>query len=511
MKKMKMRYILIIAAIFLATGCSEDFIIQEPQAVTVIENFYKTGNDAIMAVNAAYVPMQWEFNYTYYNEWMFGDVVSDDALKGGNGINDMNDLFQLENFTATPSNQILQEFYRAQYQGIYRSNLAINKIPDISPDDSLTLSLKNRLIGEARFLRAYYYFRLVRVFGGVPLVTTTLAPSEYRMPRASRDDIYALIYSDLESAISMLWPKSAYPEEDLGRATKGAAEALLMKAYLYNQQWDKAEAWGDSVMASGEYELQSNYFDNFTLSGENGIESVFEIQYMEEPTSDYGGGGIGGNGFTRGTFITIMQRTRSGSLGWGFDRPTQDLYDEFETDDPRRDATIMAPDDDVYLGNAYHSRKYALEGFTLAHPTRGPINQKVIRYADVLLMEAEAACENNNLNKAKDALEKVRARARAGNDAVLPAFPYGNYADNQNDLRKAIRHERRVELAMEGQRFYDLVRWGIAAEVMNAYEQTESSTVTQYMSPFEKGKHELFPIPETEINLNNLLEQNPNY
>ncbi|MBN2348097.1 MAG: RagB/SusD family nutrient uptake outer membrane protein [Bacteroidales bacterium] len=504
---MEKKYLLIIASLVVITSCSEDFLNKEPLVDTVIENFYKTGNDAVLAVNAAYVPLEWEFNHTYFNEWMLGDVVSDDALKGGNNINDMNDLFLLENFTATPSNEVLLEFYRAQYQGIYRCNLAINKIPEIQPDETMDISLKNRLVAEAKFLRAYYYFRLVRVFGGIPKITLTLDPSEYKQPRALRDTIYSLIYNDLESAIPGLWLKSLYADEDLGRATKGAAQALLMKAYLYNQEWTKAKAWGDSVILSGEYDLEPGFSSNFSLAGENGTESVFEVQYMEEPTSDYGDG----NGYTRGTFIIIMQRTRVGSLGWGFNRPTVDLLNEFESGDPRRNATITGPDGDLYLGNGYHSRKYALEGYTLAHPTRGPLNQKVIRFSDVLLMYAEAACEINDLPAAKAALERVRLRARNNNPSVLPAFPYGSYTDNQEDLRDAIRHERRVELAMEGHRFFDLVRWGIAEQVMNAYRENESVAITDYMMPFETGKHDLFPIPETEINLNNLLLQNPNY
>lgn len=509
MKKIQHYSLAIFATVLILSACSEDFLDDQPLVNNVIENFYKTGNDAILAVNAAYVPLEWEFNNTYYNEWMFGDVVSDDALKGGNGINDITDLFQLENFTATVSNQILLEFYRAQYQGIYRSDLAIHYIPDIPVDDSvMDQSVKNRLLGEARFLRALYYFRLVRIFGGVPEVTTILDPSEYKQARAPRDSIYNLIYNDLKFAATHLWLKSRYSVEDLGRATKGAAQALLMKAYLYNQQWDQAKTLGDSIIASGEYDLEPNYSNNFTLAGENGIESVFEIQYMEEPTSDYGEG----NGFTRGTFNIIMQRTRANNQGWGFDHPTADLINEYESGDPRKAATIYDPDADVYLGNGYHSRKYAFEGYTLQHPTRGPLNYKVIRYADVLLMYAEAACETNDLADAKDALEKVRNRARAGNSSVLPPFPYGNYSDNQSDLRKAIRHERRVELAMEGQRFFDLVRWGVAADVMNAYRDKESSVVKAYMAPFEAGKNELFPIPEVEINLsNNLLVQNPNY
>ncbi len=493
---------------FIATSCSKDFLDKNPLVDNVIDNFYKTGNDAILAVNAAYVPLQWEFNKTYFCEWMLGDVVSDDALKGGNGVNDMTDLFQLENFRSTASNEILLEYYRAQYQGIYRCNLAIKYIPEIAPDSAMNYSLKSRLMGEVKFLRALYYFRLVRVFGGVPKVTTILDPSNYKQPRTDRDTIYKLIYSDLLQAIPGLWEKSMYPSADLGRVTKGAAQALLMKTYLYNRRFIEAKTYGDSVIQSGEYSLENSYLQNFSLAGENGKESVFEIQYMEDPTSDYGDG----NGFTRGTFTIIMQRTRVGSAGWGFNRPTTDLFNEFEAGDPRRDATILATDADLYLGNGYHSNKYCLSGYTLAHPTRGPLNFKLMRYSDLLLMYAEAACEGNDLASAKSALEQVRARARAGNSGILPVFPYGSYADNQADLRKAIRHERRVELAMEGHRFFDLVRWGVVATVMNNYMANESSPVKDQMLPFIEGKHELFPIPEVEINLSQgTLSQNPNY
>lgn len=504
----RIQHILVIVfAALLITACSEDFLNKEPLVDNVIENFYKTGSDAIYATNAAYTPLQWEFNNTYFSEWMLGDIVSDDALKGGNGISDMGDIFLLENFNGTPSNEILLEFYRAQYQGINRSNLAINNIPAIPVDEDMDESLKKRLIAEAKFLRAFYYFRLVKVFGGVPKVTRSLSPSEYAMPRAHKDTIYNLIYKDLLSAIPHLWKKYDYEPEDMGRVTKGAAQALLMKAYLYNKRWDDARAWGDSIIASSVYGLNNSYADNFTLAGENGIESVFEIQYMEEPTSDYGEG----NGFTRGTFTVILQRTRVSNLGWGFNHPTTDLINEYEPSDPRKDATITGPDADVYLGNGYHSKKYALTGYQLAHPTRAPLNYKVIRYADVLLMYAEAACEIGDLGAAKLKLEEVRNRARQGNNTILPEFPYGSYTDDQAGLRQAIRHERRVELAMEGQRFFDLVRWGIAPQVMNAYAANESEAVKAHIQPFIEGKHELFPIPEVERNLNPNLDQNPNY
>ena len=210
--------------------------------------------------------------------------------------------------------------------------------------------------------------------------------------------------------------------------------------------------------------------------------------------------------------------------GYGLNKPTQNLYDEYEAGDPRRDATIFNPSEDqiqnpaeeIYLGDRYLNRKYAMMAAddsyaALNHPSRGEINNKVIRYADVLLMYAEACCEvgdATSLTKAKDALEQVRLRARKGNASILPAFPYGSYSDNQTDLRKAIRHERRVELAMEGHRWFDLVRWGVAAEVMNAYRDKETDAVKANMLQFQKGKHELFPIPSIELNLNPMSQNN---
>jgi hypothetical protein len=234
---------------------------------------------------------------------------------------------------------------------------------------------------------------------------------------------------------------------------------------------------------------------------------------MEDPTSDYGEG----FGFTRGTFTVILTRSRSSKLGggWGFNKPTQNLYDAYETNDPRRDATILNPADEqietpeqeIYMGTRYLSRKYALLNdngsyYQLTHATRGPINNKVIRYADVLLMYAEACCQINNLDPAKNALEEVRSRARGTNLTILPTFPYGAYSNTQGDLLKAIRHERRVELAMEGHRWFDLVRWGVAKETMDTYKATETPEAQSHMATFIEGRHELFPIPSKETDLN---------
>ncbi len=508
------------ASVLLFTSCN-DWLLEPSPGVTKLDDFFTVGKTAIQVTNGAYVPLMWEFSSTYYPEWFIGDVASDDALKGGQSVGDMADAYDFENFKTNSNNGFLLDFYRAQYQGISRCNLGLQQIPLMNTDSVMDTRVQKRLIGELKFLRAMYYFRLVRIFGGVPLTTEPInSSSDWKQPRATAAAIYAQINSDLEGANAGLWKKSEYAVTDLGRATKGAAQAMLLKTNLYLKNYAEAKRWGDSIMLSNEYDLVPDYASNFTLEGENGKESVFEIQYMNDPMSDYGQG----NGFTRGTFTVILTRSRSSKLGggWGFNKPTQNLYNEYEAGDPRRDATILNPKDaeietpaqEIYLGDRYLNRKYALLNpdnsvIKLDHATRGPINNKVIRYADVLLMYAEACCETNDLVGAKNALEKVRARAR-GNAAILPAFPYGTYADNQADLRKAIRHERRVELAMEGHRWFDLCRWGVVKEVMDAYKTTETPEAQSHMATFIAGKHELFPIPSQEIDLNP-MEQNPNY
>jgi len=519
--EMKKHFILFSSLTLLALTSCDSWLLEPTPGVTKLEDFFTVGKTAIQTTNAAYVPLMWEFSSTYYPEWFIGDVVSDDALKGGQSFSDMADVYDLENFKTNANNGLLLDFYRAQYQGIARCNLPLTQIPSMETDDDMTPAVQSRLIGELKFLRAMYYFRLVRVFGGVPLVTAPIESKEsWKQARATSEAIYAQIISDLTDANACLWIKSKYSLTDLGRATKGAAQAMLLKANLYMHNYAAAEIWGDSIIASDEYSLTTNYNDNFTLAGENGPESVFEIQYMEDPTSDYGEG----NGYTRGTFTPILTRSRSSKLGggWGFNKPTQNLYDEYEAGDPRRDSTILNPTDaqietpeqEIYLGSRYLNRKYAMMNpdgtfYKLTHATRGPINTKVIRFADVLLMYAEACCENGHLTEAKDALEKVRARAR-GNAAILPAFPYGSYTDTKDDLRAAIRHERRVELAMEGHRWFDLCRWGVAKQVMDAYKAGETAEAQSHMATFILGKHELFPIPSKEIDLNP-MDQNPLY
>ena len=545
---MNKHQILTFSALALATvslSSCNDWLTEETPGTTKVSEFFTSLPTAEAVVNAAYVPVSWELGSGYYPEWYFGDIVSDDALKGGQDINDGQDLRELENFKANSDNNIVLEYYRAQWQGIQRANLAIEEVPTtridtLSADSTKQRNYHSRYLGEAYFMRGYYYFRLARMFGGMPLINYVIESSnQWAQTRATLDETMQFIINDFTRAENLLWLKDKYSDDELGRATKGAAQAMLMKAYLYRADYlrnanneteaqkcfAEAAKWGKEVIQSRQYSLWPEYFDNFRLANENGRESVFEIQYAEEATSDYGG-----EGFTRGTMTTILQRSRSaafGEAGWGYDRPTQNLYDEYEPGDIRRDETILIPTDEqintpaqeIYCGDRMLNRKYAMytdgtDGgiYKLAHATRSPKNNIQIRYADVLLMYAEACCETGQLPEAKSALKEVRDRVG------LPQFPYTaviqgqqvTFQDNQEDLRKAIRHERRVELAMEGHRWFDLTRWGIAKETMDAYMAGETAEAQSLYGTFQKGKHEWMPIPAKEIDLSG-IEQNPNW
>lgn len=531
-------YIVLCGLVLSFTSC-KDYLTEIEPGTVLLEDFFVSTDAAVQNVTGCYTPLMWEYNRTYCPEWFIGDIASDDALKGGGNTTDMADIYDVENWRTTDQNTFALDFYQAQYQGIGRCNLAleyINKM-EIGIDSAFTQDMKDRLLGEVHYLRAYYYFRLVRLFAGVPMTLEVLRSSEdWNMPRASVDVVFTQILSDLEQANAKLWLKSEYPEADMGRATKGAAQAMLMKTNLYmaSPYWQKhglsktaaqcyadAKAWGDSIINSGEYDLCPNYEDNFTCAGENGIESVFEIQYAEVAWGDYGEG----FGFTAGSFTQILVRSRNSVIGggWGFNHPTQNLYNEFEAGDIRRDVAILIPDtsinedyqtitEEIYLGNIMLNNKYGMYrdpkdvgggyGKWSLHASRGPLNNKQIRYADVLLMYAEACLETGDAGTALTYINKVRNRV---------GLPNAPVADNAT-----LRHERRCELAMEGHRWFDLVRWegvdgnGLKAH-MDAYKAQESADVQHHIQEFVAGKHELLPIPQEERQLDPQLSQNPGY
>ncbi len=503
---MKIKYILFISvAIFTFLSCEKE-LDKLPVLGEQESNFYKTAADAVHALTAAYDPLQYNFtNSVYHFRWFIGDFASDDAIKGGSGVTDQPQLEQLSNYQATPNNIHLNAMWTAKYIGIYRCNLVFENVPSIE-DELLTDEIKARLLAEARFLRAYYYYDLVSVFGNVPLVDRTLNPSEYNQPNAPEGEVWAFLEQDLIDAIADLPLKSQYPISDLGRATKGAAQGLLLRAYLYQEKWTEAQTVAEQIVESGEYNLNADYEDIFNKAGENGPGSVFEIQ-----RSPLGGGYWGSvNGANEGNLTNIYQIARGAFGGFGFNLPTQDFVDEFETGDIRLNASVFMVGDTMGdrgvftkaatgFDHDYYAKKYFVsrsehEEINVGDPLmNGESNDRIIRYADVLLMHAEAAYHNGQEDVARTSLNAVRERASRTSAQALPEITATGTA-----LLDAIYHERRVELGLEGLRFFDVVRQNRGTEVFGGLGFVSNNR--------------LHPIPQQQIDLSNgVLLQNPGY
>lgn len=481
-------------AILLITAGCEDFLQKDPQGELTQEAFPMTGSDALLATNAVYSTIR---NWAYHSGgFPIMDIMSDDAHKGSNPNDQLPTIGPYDNFTYTTTQDGLDRWWSALYEGIKRANVVIEKVPSID----MNTDQRNRCVAEASFLRGLYYFDLVRAFGGVPKVTVTIPPT--RVPRATAEEIYDLIIADLEYAITNLPDKSAYGPDDAGRATKGAARSLLAKVYLFRSDFINAEKYALDVIISDEYELEPVFDDANGKLGEHGVESVFEVGAMEVD-------GAGGNQYAN------TQGVRgSPNRGWGFNRPSLDLRNSFETGDPRLEATIIdlgeildgvlilgdgtTPDETLDDGGNVievecYNQKIWYPGNTTT--TQWGHNRRLIRYADVLLMAAEALNENDKPDDALLYLNEVRRRARQGDISILPDITETGKAA----LRDIIIEERRHELALEGHRFWDLVRTDKAALVLGPMG-------------FVAGKHDLFPIPQNEIDISQgSLEQNPNW
>ena len=479
MKNLTKKSICYSASILLTLGlilsCSEDFIDVASNEET---EGAITADKAPELVNAVYNNLnQWAMSSFSWNG--VSSMTSDDADKGSDPGDTGGDKNLLDGLIFDATTISFDEVWAAHYDGIQRANQAINRIEAFDFDPTL----KSRLIGEAKFLRALTYFRLVKTFGGVPLIAGTpdlsIDPAQL-LSRATKEATYAFIETDLTEAIASLPEKSEYPVSELGRATKGAAKALLAKVSMYQNKWQEVMTLTNEIIASGEYGLTDNYEDIWKEIGENNTESIFEIQARgDSPTAG-----------TQGYSVTQGARG-AGGWGWGFNTPSQNLADSYEAGDTRRDATIIFRGETLFDGrlvpntvvNPMYNQKAYSSAFSDAWETGK--NIRILRYAEVLLMNAEAALATGG--DAATPLNQVRNRALLGNAPVV------------NQL--AIWEERRHELAFEHDRYFDLVRQGRAGTVLRALGK-----------PFVDGKHEVFPIPNEQIiKSGGLLEQNPFY
>lgn len=486
------RAIFAIPVVFALTSCSKTFLDVDPQGQQASQQFWQSQDDATKAVNAIYANLRGWTNVAFA-PIAVESMPSDDAEKGSTP-NDATFMNLYDNFTVTASEGQLQGFWTGQYQNINYCNQVIDNIPAINMDENL----KNRYLAEAKFVRAYSYFRLVRAFGGVPLrLHLPKGTEEYNLPRASADSVYDAMEQDLTDAATVL--PQTYPATDIGRATKGAALALHAKVAMYRKKWNDVLNYTNQVMTMG-YSLFPNFEQLFRIANENSPESIFEIQatYLASNTAA-----------SNSQYSQVQaDRDVNPSVGWGFNVPTQDLVNAFEPGDPRKDATILFAGETTPQGDVvpqpspgsptmYNQKSYVPFDLSVVTNQGSDQNIRVLRYADVLLMNAEAANELGNTTQALASLEMVRARARAmqSDPSVLPKIT----TTDQAPLRQAIWHERRVELAMEFDRFYDLVRQGQAATVLAP-------------KGFKAGKNELMPIPQNEIDLSGgVLTQNPGY
>ena len=480
---------LALPALIGTVGCKQNFLDVPPQAQQPSQQFWQSQDDAAKAVNAMYA------NLRGWTEVAFAPIAveslgSDDAEKGSDP-NDATFMNNFDNFTATSTEGQLGDFWTGQYQEINLCNQVLDNLPAINMD----ATLKARYLLEAKFLRAYSYFRLVRAFGDVPLrLHLPKDAAEFNLPRAPKADVWAAIEQDLNDAAPGL-PVS-YTGADIGRATKGAALSLHAKASMYQSKWADVKTYTDQVINSGTYSLFPNFEKLFRVENENSSESIFEIQAALIP---------GNPGASNSQYSQVQGVRGVTGGGWGFNVPTPSLVSEFEPGDPRLNATIIFRGTTTVEGDAipvtatnpmYNYKSYVpFTMYVSGYNEGAQQNIRVIRYADVLLMNAEANNELGNTAAALTSLNKVRARARGGNNTLLPDVT----TTDKTALRNAIWHERRVELAMEFDRYFDVIRQGRGAAVFGA-------------KGWKANKNEVWPVPQSEIDLSaGVLTQNPGY
>lgn len=482
LKNLISRGFLLIVPILIFASC-EGFLEEDPKDRVAQSNFYLNAQDAEAAVNSVYAYLgSYSTGSTagiYHSTFWVTVGLASDELNNNQLGTFWND--ELATFSHNAENPNMQEIWEMHYKSIYLANIAIDRIPLISMDETL----RSRLVNEAKFLRGLLYFNLVRMYGQVPLL---LAEESPLYPEASGiDEIYAQIIQDLTDAENL--PVKGSIEN--GRATQGAAKSLLAKVYLTTGEYENASAKALEVINSGTYELWENFSEVFKLSSRNGKEAVFSVGFGDAD------GAI--SFWEAGQFnvrllpaeLTRVRAEVSNTHGWQI--PTIDLYNAFSANDQRRAVTFMteivADNGDVVRLDRPHIQKY---WDSEADPTAGGSSNDfpVIRYAEVLLIYAEAQAALGNLGQANQYLNKIRTRA---------GLEEANYASPE-ELKAAILLERRKEFVAEGHRWFDLVR------MERLEEEVESSKGITVDPIYHK-----FPVPQRERNVNHNLPQNAGY
>jgi len=470
-------YIVAIASMGLFTSCN-DFLTADLKGDYTSANYYTSAESATMAVTGIY-------NSLYGNTlWIFGDVASDDAVKGGNA-GDQADMNFINDFTATSANGFINTYWQATYETIARANNAITYIAPMAIDETL----RNKLVGEAKFLRAFSYFNLVNIYGKVPLkLEPQLTSGAINLGLSEVSAIYTQIEKDLTEAIAVL---PATYDTEIGRVTKGAAYGLLAKVDLYQQKYTECLTNIQALESLNQYDLLKNYSDLFKAGSEDSVEVLFGIRYVNSTVSSQGN-------------ILCVWFAPSIEGGYYFNAPTQSYVDAFGdktidgADDPRLDASI-GRDGKPWFNNTtfssswseatgYLVKKYDEDKKEGIAKDQSTIPYNYMRYADILLMKAEALNEiggTDAITNAGTAVDRVRSRANMANTT----------ADTQDAMRTVIRNERRKELGFEFHRFFDLMRWG------KATAEAALGTDLKWAEP-----RFYFPLPQTELDTNQALQ-----
>jgi hypothetical protein len=509
---LKKYFYVVLASMLFLVACSQGLDQLDPNRVTT-ESFYTDAAELTSGVNAIYASVQAN-NLVAREYWFLHDLRSDDVASGGGQLEGARNQVLIG--ALDPGNSVMNSVWQTLFRTIHRANVVIDKAPKAKMDDNL----RKRLVGEAKFWRAWSYFELVSMWGGVPLYTEFVTSPAGTAPRATADAVYQVIISDLKTSQTDLPVR--HDGANLGRVTSGAASALLGKVYMHRSDYASARTELQKVISSGAYRLVDNFLDNFLEETELNAESVLEIGYSKIGDVNWDGDGNGA-----GNNETTPRSQEYAAIGWRNCIPSDRLINEFETvrrgdskDDPRYRMSFY------FIGDRFNNdrdeltdgrvqgnlsnvdgtrtkvswRKYAAMYKTADTYYTSGINMRLMRYSEVLLMAAECEIEAGNLTGAVALMNQVRART----SVAMPPYPTTKFPTGTKDqVFAALVHEKSVELGGEWIRNRDLLRW-----------RSQNKLTREAFSYFQKGKHELLPIPQQEIDNNDKVEQkdqNPGY
>lgn len=551
MKQLFIIFALIASLVF--SSC-EDFLTEDVRGQQNLDTYFQSEQECESFVTGCYQAITFGGWWNINTVWLLSEMCSDDGWMG-NTTQSQSDYISLAHYQGNgQSNGAISNFWQYRYKGILRCNVAIERISQSPMADE---AKRDRMVAEARFLRGYFYFELVKNFGGVPLITGFLMPEEVAgITRASQEEVYQFIEEDLKAAGDVLPQKSEYLPTDMGRATRGAALGLLGKVYLYQSKWQEAHDVLKTVIDEGEYKLMDNFGDVWSVDHNNNEESLFEVQYMYDGTYSLGGA------------LTVITGARNGpGDGWSWGQPTANLEQAYiDAGDTERlrwtiiktGCTEIAGEDNFapFVENSKNMSKYQeyldkygwdpecyiidpaqhksariVRKYFVPYDKRPevynidkiPLDHRILRYADVLLMYAEACNELGDDASARTALNQVRNRVNLA-----------DVTSSGNDLRKAIRLERRLELAWEQNRLYDIrrwiddngkrvitnlmgpngtfVKWNTDPETRDLYEWENQGEDSDKGISFDESRDLVFPIPLYEITMSNgSITQNPGW